>query len=47
MLQYDNRGRIDGIRGPVDLNVFDGDAAAFGAWRVSGRVPFPPVQAGH
>ncbi len=34
--QYHNRGRVDGIRGPVDLNVFDGDASAFAAWRASG-----------
>jgi lysozyme len=34
--QYHNRGRVDGIRGPVDLNVFDGDVAAFAAWRASG-----------
>lgn len=27
--QYTNRGRVDGISGPVDLNVFHGDAAAF------------------
>ncbi|MBI3561807.1 MAG: glycoside hydrolase family 25 protein [Gammaproteobacteria bacterium] len=26
--QYANRGRIKGIQGPVDLNVFNGDAAA-------------------
>lgn len=31
--QYHNRGRVDGIQGPVDLNVFDGDAAAFARWR--------------
>lgn len=35
--QYHNRGRVDGIRGPVDLNVFYGDAAAFAAWRASSR----------
>ena len=34
--QYHNRGRVDGISGPVDLNVFDGDAAAYAAWRASG-----------
>lgn len=33
--QYHNRGRVDGIRGPVDLNVFDGDADAFAVWRAS------------
>ncbi|KRA17469.1 GH25 family lysozyme [Lysobacter sp. Root604] len=27
--QYHNRGRVRGIDGPVDLNVFDTDAAAF------------------
>ena len=32
--QYHNRGRVDGIRGPEDLNVFEGDAEAFAAWRV-------------
>ncbi|WP_394539720.1 GH25 family lysozyme [Lysobacter enzymogenes] len=31
--QYHNRARVDGIDGPVDLNVFDGDAAAFARWR--------------
>lgn len=31
--QYHNRGRVRGIAGPVDLNVFDGDAAAFARWR--------------
>ena len=27
--QFGHRGRIDGITGPVDLNVFCGDRAAF------------------
>lgn len=31
--QYHNRGRVQGIDGPVDLNVFAGDAAAFAQWR--------------
>lgn len=33
--QYHNRARVAGIVGPVDLNVFDGDAAAFARWRDS------------
>lgn len=32
--QYHNRGSVDGIAGPVDLNVFVDDADAFAAWRV-------------
>ena len=31
--QYHNRGRVDGIAGPVDLNVFVDDADAFVRWR--------------
>ena len=31
--QYHNRGAVDGIAGPVDMNVFAGDAAAFARWR--------------
>ncbi|WP_200949783.1 MULTISPECIES: GH25 family lysozyme [unclassified Lysobacter] len=31
--QYHNRGSVPGIDGPVDLNVFAGDAAAFAQWR--------------
>lgn len=31
--QYHNRARVDGIVGPVDLDTFDGDRAAFDAWR--------------
>lgn len=31
--QYHNRGRVRGIDGPVDLNVYAGDAAAFAQWR--------------
>lgn len=31
--QYHNRARVAGIDGPVDLNVYVGDAAAFAAWR--------------
>lgn len=27
--QYANRGRVQGVTGPVDLNVFNGDLAAF------------------
>lgn len=34
--QYHNRGSVDGIDGPVDLNVFEGDLTAFDAWRGSG-----------
>ncbi|HYE45140.1 MAG TPA: GH25 family lysozyme [Caulobacter sp.] len=30
--QYHHRGRVEGITGPVDLNVFVGDAAAFDAF---------------
>lgn len=33
--QYHNRGRVDGIAGPVDLNVFVEDADAFANWRVA------------
>lgn len=32
--QYHNRGRVDGIAGPVDLNVFVDDADAFAVWRI-------------
>ncbi len=32
--QYHNRGRVDGIAGPVDLNVFVDDGDAFVGWRV-------------
>jgi lysozyme len=31
--QFHNRGRVAGIQGPVDLNVFKGDRAAFDRWR--------------
>lgn len=31
--QYASNGRLKGIRGPVDLNVFQGDAAAWAALR--------------
>lgn len=31
--QFHNRGRVAGIDGPVDLNVFQGDLRAFGAFR--------------
>jgi lysozyme len=31
--QYHNRGRIDGIDGPVDLNVFAADRAQYERWR--------------
>ncbi len=31
--QYNNRGRVNGIAGPVDLNVFADDADAFVLWR--------------
>lgn len=30
--QYANRGRLDGVTGPVDMNVFRGDAAAWSAY---------------
>ena len=30
--QYHSRARIDGIDGPVDLNVFNGDQTAFWEW---------------
>ena len=35
--QFHNRGAVDGISGPVDLNIFAGDAAAFEAF--AGRAP--------
>ena len=48
--QYHNRGRRDGIKGPVDLNVFKGTKAAFkrwhrtGAWQPkAGPAPVVPV----
>lgn len=31
--QYHNRGRVDGIDGPVDLNVFAEDRAQYERWR--------------
>jgi lysozyme len=31
--QYHNRGRMQGIRGPVDLNVFVSDRVAYEAWK--------------
>ncbi len=31
--QYHNRGRVDGIDGPVDLDVFFSGPEAFAAWR--------------
>lgn len=37
--QYHNRARVEGIAGPVDLNVFAGDAAAFARWRGAPRRP--------
>ncbi len=33
--QYHNRGRVDGIRGPVDLNVFVADRARYDAWKLN------------
>lgn len=30
--QHHNRGRVDGVEGPVDLNVFSGDRHSFAAW---------------
>ncbi len=35
--QYHNRARVQGIDGPVDLNVFGGEAAAFARWRAASR----------
>lgn len=35
--QFHDRGARDGITGRVDLNVFNGDWAAFERWRKSGR----------
>lgn len=32
MWQYACRGRLDGIKGPVDLNVFNGSREQFNAW---------------
>nr|WP_254696369.1 GH25 family lysozyme [Lysobacter enzymogenes] len=40
--QYHNRARVAGIDGPVDLNVFDGDAAAFARWRDMNAQPRDP-----
>ncbi|MEI2431636.1 GH25 family lysozyme [Lysobacter yananisis] len=40
--QYHNRARVAGIDGPVDLNVFDGDAAAFARWRDAHAQPRDP-----
>ncbi|WP_162600712.1 GH25 family lysozyme [Paraburkholderia sp. C35] len=34
--QYDYQGKVDGIRGPVDLNVFSGDAKAFAIFKAGG-----------
>ncbi len=30
--QFHNRGRVEGIKGPVDLNLFAGDRTAFDRW---------------
>lgn len=39
--QYHNRGRIAGIKGPVDYNVFTGSAAAFAkSWEVPLQASF-------
>ncbi|MFK3647388.1 GH25 family lysozyme [Lysobacter enzymogenes] len=44
--QYHNRARVEGIDGPVDLNVFEGDAAAFARWRTTAaQRRDPPVGA--
>lgn len=32
MWQHSHRGRVDGVKGDVDLNVFHGDSAAFAAF---------------
>lgn len=37
--QYHNRGRVDGIAGPVDLNVFFAGPAAFARWRATTSSP--------
>ncbi|NUO76169.1 MAG: glycoside hydrolase family 25 protein [Lysobacter sp.] len=37
--QYHNRGRVRGIDGPVDLNVFAGDEESFAIWRALRFVP--------
>jgi lysozyme len=37
--QYHNRGRVDGIRGPVDLNVFVFDRGDYEVWKRSGFAP--------
>lgn len=34
--QYANRGKVDGVMGPVDLNVFRGERAVFEAARIRG-----------
>lgn len=34
--QYTNRGRVKGIRGPVDLNVFNGDFATYSKYLTNG-----------
>ncbi|ALN78988.1 glycosyl hydrolases 25 family protein [Lysobacter antibioticus] len=39
--QYHSRARVDGIVGPVDLNVYAGDRAAFERWR--GQPIAPPL----
>lgn len=37
--QYTSTGLIPGIAGEVDINVFDGDAARWGAWLAANRQP--------
>lgn len=39
--QYHNKGHRDGIKGPVDLNVFGGDREAFEEFIKSGRPAVP------
>jgi len=40
--QYHNRGRVDGIAGPVDLDVFFAGPEAFAAWRAEAVDGGPP-----
>ena len=35
--QHSHRGRVPGIEGPVDLDVFAGDSAAYAAFRLPRR----------
>ncbi len=42
--QYHNRGRVDGIHGPVDLNVFVSDRAAYGMWKGKSSTRVAPTR---